>query len=148
MNIGNGTLVMVADGKKLLVFRNDGSRMHPALTTLVHEEADNPASREQGADAAGHVRSSMGAGGSSYGDTDWHEQSEANFARHAADMLEEFAVDGRDADIVVIAPPRTLGKLREHYRDRTSKQVIGEIAKDLARHTTDNIVHAIAVHTP
>lgn len=147
MKIENGTLVMVADGKKLLVFRNDGDSKYPVLTTLAHEEVKNPASRTQGSDAAGHVRSSTAAGGSSYGDTDWHEQAEADFARHAADVLEKFASEQQEAGIVVVAPPRTLGNLRSHYGNRTSQQITGEIDKDLAMHVTDDIVKAIAAHT-
>lgn len=146
MKIENGVLVLVADGAKLLVFRNDGDSKYPVLTTLLHEEADNPSSREQGTDAPGRVRSSSGVRGSSYGETDWHEQAEADFARHAADVLDGLARAQRDAPIVVVAPPRTLGELRKRYGDQTGKRIIGEIAKDLAGHMTDDIVEVITLH--
>lgn len=148
MKIENGALVMVLDGAKLLLFRNDGDRKYPVLTTLAHEEVPDPPSRELGSDAPGHVHSSAGVTSSSYSETDWHTQLEDQFVRHGAGVLEKAASAQPDAGIVVIAPPRALGQLRKHYGRTTSRQLIGEIDKDLAGHMTDDIVEAIAAHSP
>ncbi len=149
MKIDNGTLVMALDGTKLLLFRNDGDEKYPVLSTLAHEEADNPPSHEQGTDTPGRTHASMGDGrGSSYEETDWHKQSKQRFIRHAGEFLEKAAAGRPDAGIVVIAPPVTLGELRKHYGRATQDRLLSEIVKDLASHMTDDIVEAIAAHNP
>ncbi|MCT2401488.1 host attachment family protein [Novosphingobium mangrovi (ex Huang et al. 2023)] len=146
MKIENGTLVMVLDGAKSLVFRNDGDSKYPVLTTIRHEETANASSGEIGSDAAGRVQMGMGTRGSSYGETDWHEHAEETFARDAAALLESFAAGAPGAGVVVIAAPRALGELRKHYGRETSARLIGEIGKDMAHHMTDDIVDVIAAH--
>lgn len=146
MIIKNGTLIMAADGAKLLLFRNDGDTKYPVLHTLSHEKAANPPAHEQGTDRPGRTQSSMGDRRSSYGETDWHKQSEDDFARHAAGVLEQAALAEPEAGIVVIAAPHTLGEMRKHYGRETGQRLLGEIAKDLANQSTDGIVHAIAAH--
>lgn len=147
MKIDNGTLVMALDGTKLLLFRNDGDDKYPVLATLKHEEADNPPSREHGTDKPGRTHASMGDGrSSSYGETDWHEQTLQRFIRHAAEVLEKAAAGKPDAGIVVIAPPNALGELRKQYGRETGDRLLAEIGKDLANHMTDDIEKAIAAH--
>jgi len=93
------------------------------------------------------TRASTGGGrGSSYSETDWHEQSKQTFIRHAAGVLEEAAAARPGTGIVVIAPARALGELRKHYGRETGDRVLAEISKDLVRHMTDDIVAAIGAH--
>lgn len=146
MQIANGTLVMVVDGAKMLLFKNDGDAKFPVLSTLAHEQIDNPASHDQGTDTPGRSFSSTGSSRSSLGETDWHQQNEDRFAVHAADTLDR-AANGDDG-IIVIAPPRMLGELRKQYGAKTSKQLLAEIPKDLAGHVTDDIVKAITAYMP
>ncbi len=146
MQIEHGTLVMVADGAQVLVFRNEGDGKYPVLETLTHARNDNPASREQGSDAPGRTHSSTDARRSCYGETDWHQQSEDDFARHAADVLESAASAHAGRDIVIVAAPRTLGTLRKHYGRATEKQLLAEIDKDLVGHTTDDIIAVLMGH--
>jgi len=143
MMIGHDTLVLVADGSRLLLFRNEGDETFPVLETLAHEAATRAATHEQGADAPGRTHASVGAHRSSYGETDWHQQSEDRFARRAAELLEQAASNHTDAPIVVAAAPRTLGELRKHYGPETTRRLQAEIDKDLAHLTTDGIVEAI-----
>ena len=146
MKVEHGTLVMVADGAKLLLLRNQGDEKYAVLATVLHEEQDNPATREQGTDAPGRSFSSAGEGRSSYGETDWHQQAEDAFAHHAAEVLERAASQHPEAGIVVIAAPRTLGHLRKAYGRATSERLIAELDKDLAGHTTDDVIAALAAH--
>lgn len=149
MKIENGTVLMVLDGTKMLLFRNDGDAKYPVLTTLAHENSANPPSSRQGTDAPGRTHSSMGDGrSSSYGETDWHQQSEDHFARHAAEVLEQAASRLKDEGVVVIAAPRTLGEMRKHYGRETGRRLLGEISKDLAGQMTDRIIEVIVAHSP
>lgn len=148
MKIHHDTIVMVADGEKLLLFRNEGDERYPVLETLFHEESPSQATREEGSDRPGRTASSIGAGRSSYADTDWHEQDEERFAIHAAEVLEKAAAR-TGAGIVVVAPPRTLGVLRKHWGRRTRVRLLAEIDRDLTHHMTDDVIAAItAERTP
>lgn len=146
MMIDKGSLILVLDGAKLLLFRNAGTAVHPDLQTLKHETAEDPPSRAIGSDSPGRVHPSQGTHGSSYDETDWHRQAEERFARHGAEVLEAAALADPEAAIVVIAPPRTLGEIRKHYGRASQARLAGEIDKDLAGHVTDDIVRAIAAH--
>jgi protein required for attachment to host cells len=146
MKIEHGTLVMVADGAEMLVFRNQGDEKYAVLETLSHTQQENPATREPGSDAPGRTQSRMGERRSSYGDTDWHQQAEDRFARTAAGTLEQAAADHADAPIVVIAAPKTLGVLRQHYGRATAARLLAEIDKDLVGHTADDIIAVIGAH--
>lgn len=88
MKVAHDTLVMVADGEKLLLFRNEGDETYPVLQTLAHQEAAHRATHEQGSDAPGRSFASMGERRSGYSETDWHERDEERFARHAAEALD------------------------------------------------------------
>jgi protein required for attachment to host cells len=146
MQIKGGTLVMVADGSKMLLFKNDGDSKYPVLTTLAHEEIENPAASKQGTDTPGRSFSSMGGRRSSYSETDWHRQAQERFAAQAEAELEKVS-SHEQGGIVVIAPPRTLGELRKHYGMRVKQQLLAEIPKDLAGHVTDDIVEVIENYT-
>ena len=146
MHIANGTLVMATDGAKMLLFRNDGDEKYPVLTTLAHREIASLPSSEHGTDAPGRTFDSGSERRSGYGETDWHQQAEDRFAADAAAQLVAMAAEEKGG-IVVIAPPRTLGELRKHYDTAVQDRLLAEIAKDLTRHVTDDIVEAIAAHT-
>lgn len=145
MDIANGVLVMVVDGSKMLLFRNDGDEKYPVLTTVDHRTADNPQSSEHGVDTPGRTFSRVGDGRSSYAETDWHQQAEDRFASDAAVALEQ-ALTENEGGAVIIAPPRTLGVLRANYGDATKERLLAEIGKDLTGHVTDDIVEAIRSH--
>jgi protein required for attachment to host cells len=145
MKIAHGTLVMAIDGRKMLLFRNEGDAKYIVLDTLENEEAPMLPSRELGSDAPGRAFSSTSRRRSSYGETDWHSQAEARFAVLGAKALEQAAND-HEADIVVVAPPRVLGELRKHWGIETRKRLVAEIGKDLVHHETDDIARAVSDH--
>lgn len=145
MKIAHGTIVMAIDGRKMLLFRNEGDDKYVVLDTLENEEAKTPPSHELGNDAPGRTFSSTSQRRSAYSETDWHSQAEARFAVAGADRLEH-AAKGNDADIVVLAPPRVLGELRKHWGRETRKRLVAEIGKDLVHHETDDIARAVSAH--
>ena len=148
MILKTGTLALVADGRRLMLLRNDGTATAPRLVEVAEEEAPNPPTRDQGSDRPGRTHASSGERRSGYGDTDWHEQGETDFARYAAGVLENAAGNGGAAPIVVIAAPKTLGMLRDHYGRNTRQQLVLEIDKDLTAQTAEAIATAIAAHEP
>jgi protein required for attachment to host cells len=145
MKITHGALVLVADGQKSLLFRNEGDEKYPVLQMLSQESIANPATREEGSDRPGRSFSSISRRRSSVGQTDWHRQTEERFARHVAGVLEDAAKDD-DAELVIAAPPQFLGSLRDQLNASVKRRLVAEINKDLVHRETDVIAEAIARH--
>ena len=60
MRIDHDALVLVADGRKMLMLRNEGDAEYPNLQVEKVDEIDNPPTREQATHAAGQASSPMG----------------------------------------------------------------------------------------
>lgn len=166
MQVPHDSVVLVADGRKLLFLRNEGDDVHPNLTVEHAEERANPASRDQKTDAAGgssSTQSGAGAprvaqGGSGHAqgggaqfapsrgsmeETDFHQLEEDRFAADAADLLKRRALANDFESLIVVAPPKTLGELRKHYHKEVSQRLTGELSKDLTGHTIPDIEQAL-----
>lgn len=144
MRMDHDALVMVADGRKILIFRNKGDSVFPQLEaeTVVHQE--NPADRDQASDAAGRASSPMGGRQSSVEQVNFHDLEEHRFALDAADMLKRRALANDFEKLIIVAPPTTLGDMRKHYHRTVQDRLVGEIAKDLANHPVPEIEKIIA----
>ena len=143
MNLPNNTLVLVADGRKMLFLRNHGEPAHIDLRIEAHHEQDNPPNREQASDAPGRSFASTGSRRSAMEETDFHQIEEDRFAAEAADLLRQRALSGDFATLVVVAPPHTLGELRKHYHKEVASRIIEEINKDLTGRPIDEIEAAL-----
>ncbi len=66
--------------------------------------------------------------------TDWHELEKEHFAETVASAMEQLARKDDVTAIIVVAPPRTLARLRLIIRPDIKKRIIAEVGKDLARH--------------
>ncbi|WP_137862131.1 MULTISPECIES: host attachment family protein [unclassified Sphingomonas] len=143
MRVPHDAIVLVADGRKLLMLRNEGDAMRPNLQLERKEEQENPANGEQASDAPGRSFQSVGARRSAYEETDFHQLEEDRFAADAAALLKERALRNEFESLIIVAPPRTLGALRKHYHKEVSDRLTAEIAKDLTRHTVPQIEEAL-----
>ncbi|MDO9489887.1 MAG: host attachment family protein [Sphingomonadaceae bacterium] len=155
MEIPHDAMVVVADGRKMLLFRNQGDEKFPKLEAVTHEEKIIPASGDQATDGPGTTFSGSAASGavagnpgannrSSYEQTDFHQLEEDRFAAETAEMLRLRALRNEFSQLIVVAPPRALGELRKHYHKEVEARLIGEIAKDYANRPTDEIEKLIA----
>lgn len=140
MQVPHNTFVVVADGEKMLFFRNEGDAEFLKLEVERKEVQDNPPDREQKTSEAGRTfDASGGAGRSAYEETDFHQLAADRFAADTAAMLKERALRNEYESLIVVAPPRTLGELRKHYHKEVQKRLAGEIAKDLTGHPVPEI---------
>ncbi len=140
MQVPHGSFVVVADGKKMLFFRNEGDSEYPKLEIERKREQTNPSDLDQKTDQAGQAPSgSSGAGYSSYGETDFHQLEEDRFAAETAELLRKRALGNDFESLIIVAPPKTLGELRKHYHKEVEKRLTGEIAKDLTGHPVTEI---------
>ncbi len=169
MNLAHNAVVLVADGRKMLFLRNQGDALAPNLTVEHAQEHPNPKNSDQKTDAAGGARSTQsgagapgvaqggsnhaggGGGGAQFApsrgsmaETDFHQLEEDRFAAEAADMLKRRALANEFEQLIIIAPPRTLGELRKHYHKEVSSRLTGELDKDLTGHPIPEIEKAIA----
>jgi protein required for attachment to host cells len=142
LKIDQGDWVVVCDGKKALLLENVGDAVFPNLKTKEVYEHAAPKTHEQGADAPGRAFSSVGAIRSAVEQTDWHDQSERAFLEDLAGRLDAAVTAGETKAVIVVAPPRALGVLRQAYSPRLSQALHAEVDKDLVRMP----VHEIEKH--
>lgn len=131
MQVPNNSVVLVADGRKSLFFRNEGDAAAPKFAVEEKEEQDNPAHHEQASDTAGMSMKTKDGHGGSMQEVDFHQQEEDRFAAELAGKLKERALRGDFESLVVVAPPKTLGELRKHYHKEVERRLVAEIPKDL-----------------
>jgi protein required for attachment to host cells len=139
MRVPHNSFVLVADGKKMLFFRNDGDEVFPKLEVDRKQEHADPPTRELKSDVAGRTFATSGAAHHAYSETDFHQLEEDRFAIEAAELLKERALRNEYESLIVVAPPRTLGELRKHYHKEVEKRLTGEVAKDLTGHPVTEI---------
>jgi protein required for attachment to host cells len=141
--VHNGAWVLVGDGRKALFFINKGSRDLLDLRVVETRIDENPATRDQGADRPGRAFASVGGARSAVGDTDWHEVEEERFARAIAERINAGAEANEFSEIVIVAPPKTLGEIRKDLSKKAQGKVAGELGKDLTRHPLADIEKAL-----
>ncbi len=144
MWIDHDAMVLVADGRKMLFFRNKGDRMAPNLEAETVKVQENPYDRDQASDAPGRAFNSVGSHRSAMQQTDFHEQEDARFAVEAADLLKRRALANDFDKLIIVAPPTALGEMRKRYHKEVQSRLVGEIAKDLANHPVPEIEKIIA----
>ena len=151
MRVPNNSCVLVADGRKMLFFRNEGDAEFPNLAVERKRVDENPADHEQGSDTPGRAFTAAGsprtgvavnAGAnnrSAYQETDFHQLEEDRFAAEAADMLKRRALANDFDSLIIVAPPKTLGELRKHYHKEVEKRLAAEVPKDLTNVPVEEI---------
>ncbi len=145
MRLKTGTMVMVADGSRFLLLRNDGDALHPELRVIEHRSFENPANRELLSDAPGVSFSAISPGRDTFDKTDPHQENENRFAADAAKALAA-AAQSMDGELIVAAPPDTLGVMRRHYDRKIKARLLAEIDKDFTKHPVGEITRLILAH--
>jgi protein required for attachment to host cells len=132
--------VLVGDGRKALVLRNEGDETFPNLqATTVFMDQANPATSQLGSDRPGRSVEHFSSRRSSMEQTDWHEIAEHRFAQGVASTLCASDNAGEISALVVVAPPRTLAELRNAFSDSLRGKIIAEVNKDLTKHPVHEI---------
>jgi protein required for attachment to host cells len=145
MYLPHNSFVMVADGEKMLFFRNAGDADYPQLIVERNRAQENPDNVQHKTDEAGR-RHGVGAGRSAYEETDFHQLEKDRFAHETAEMLKRWALRNDFEQLVVVAPPKTLGELRKHYHKEVEKRLAAEIPKDLTNLPVPDIEKALLAH--
>ncbi len=133
MKIHQGDWVVVCDGAKALILENVGDPQFLNLKTLEVFEQEDPKTHEQGTDAPGRAINSVDSRRSAMEQTDWHDQTEQRFLKVLAEHLDTAINAGKAKSLIMVAPPRALGVLRQAYSHNLRGALRAEIDKDLVR---------------
>lgn len=139
MQVPHNAFVVVADGEKMLLLRNQGDDEFPHLVVDSESEQESLSNRELRRDVPGRSFSSVGPGRSAYDEADSRQLGEDRFAADTAEMLNRRALGNEFESLIVVAPPRTLGELRKYYHGELNRRLIGEVQKNLTNTPVDEI---------
>ncbi|AXY43658.1 host attachment protein [Halomonas alkalicola] len=137
------TYIVVADAARARIFTRD------ALKLVEQESLVHAASRlhegdlvtDRGADV--HESTST-TSRSSGGESTARTHEEMIFAKEVAERIYRARVDNTLQKLILVAPPRFLGQLREKIDGPTAKLVIHSLAKDLSKASLEEIQEAVS----
>lgn len=126
-------LVLVCDGARALMLKNEGTAEDLKLKSVEVFSEPHAPNREMGDDRPGRVYSSVGGARSATEETDWHDQAEADFLKKIAAELDQLVAAEGVSHLVVAAPPKAMGLLRELLAEKTQAVIVAEVTKDLTK---------------
>lgn len=133
MKLPHKAHVAMVDGENFTLFRNTGQPFEPKLSKEDEPEL-NPTNFSAGVRKQDDI-------GQKLGRTDLEELAHG---AAAAEWLNSKAISGAIGDVLIIADPKTLGEMRQHYHGELKQRLVGEIAKTLTGEPVANIEKAIA----
>lgn len=139
------TWILIADGAKARILERSGpnAALAPASDRCFTESEAREPTRDIGTDRPGRVHESADATRHAMEPrVDWHRYAKEQFAKSVADALEQAALKKKYEELVLVAPPQTLGDLRGALGQHARALVTTEVAKDL----TNIADHEIAAH--
>lgn len=139
MRLHHDCLILVADGRKMLLLRNVGMADAPDLRVIYGEEQPNPRDHEQKSDLAGRRPAIGTPGQASVSESDYHQQAEDEFARRIAAHINSMALRNDLGALLVVAAGKTLGQLRRHWHRETQARIVGEVDKVMTGYASDRI---------
>lgn len=160
MPLPNNALVLVADGRKMLFFRNHGDENQIDLRTEAHDERDERKDRELRTDAQGTAAHAAGAAGRGIGaqggghvgrpameETDFHQQEEDRWIKDAAEELKKRALRNDYDTLAIVAPPKALGVLKKSLHKEVEKRLLCTVNKEMSGRPIPDIEALLDGHT-
>ena len=124
--------IVIADGAQARILENQGpgKGLIPLPDKEMHQTL--PPSRDIGADRPGRTHDRMGPGRHAMEPpTDAHREGKRRFAEELAGHLNAAALKQSYDRLVLVAPAKTLGDLRQALSKEAASKVDGELSKDL-----------------
>jgi len=131
--------VVVCDGAKALILQNAGDVAYMNLKVEETLSQPNEPDREIGTDKPGRTHAADGSSGSAVQQTDWHEQAETEFLKRVAAKMDLLVREKQARRIVLVAPPRALGTLRDNLTPDVQAAISAEVPKDYINLPVDQI---------
>lgn len=147
MPLPHNALVLVADGRKMLFFRNRGDENQIDLRTESHDARQDRKERYFRTDAPGTVKQSFGFGHSTYEETDFQQQEEDRWIKDAAEELKKRALRNDFDALAVVAPPKALGVLKKCLHTEVEKRIVCTVNKEMSGRPIPDIEVLLNGHT-
>ncbi len=128
--IPHNALIVVADGGKAILLRNEDSQ---GGLSLREERRLSPKNLQDD-----------GPSGSRPQDQTPSQTDEATFAKQLAKALNKMKLDGDFDKLVLVADSQTLGQFRDVMHKAVEASLVLTLAKDLTNHSTRQITDVIA----
>jgi protein required for attachment to host cells len=144
MPLPHDALVLVADGRKMLFFRNHGDEDRIDLRTEAHEARADRKDRELRTDAPGTVQQSFGFGHSTYEETDFQQQEEDRWIKDAAEELKKRALRNDFNALAIVAPPKALGYLKKNLHKEVQRRIVCAVNKEMSGRPVPDIEALLA----
>jgi protein required for attachment to host cells len=132
MPLPHNALVLVADGRKMLFFRNHGDENQIDLRTEAHEARKDRKDREIKTDAPGTTKQSAGYGRSTYEESDFHQQEEDRWIKDAAEELKARVLRNDFDALAIVAPPKALGVLKKCLHKEVERRIVCTVNKEMS----------------
>ena len=147
MPLPNNALVLVADGRKMLLFRNHGDENQIDLRTESHDARKDRKDREIKTDAPGTTKQSAGYGRSTYEEPDVQQQEEDRWIKDAADELKARVLRGDFDALAIVAPPKALGVLKKCLHKEVERRLVCTVNKEMSGRPIPDIEALLNGHT-
>ena len=147
MPLPHNALVLVADGRKMLFFRNNGDENQIDLRTEAHDARYERKDREIKTDAPGTTKQSFGYGRSTYEEPDFQQQEEDRWIKDAADDLKARVLRGDFEALAIVAPPKALGVLKKSLHKEVEKRIVCTVNKEMSGRPIPDIEALLDGHT-
>jgi len=139
MPLPHNALVLVADGRKTLFFRNRGDENQIDLRTEAHDEREDRKDHEIKSDAPGTTKQSGGYGRSTYEEPDFQQQEEDRWIKDAADELKARVLRNDFDALAIVAPPKALGILKKCLHKEVERRLVCTVNKEMSGRAVPDI---------
>jgi protein required for attachment to host cells len=148
MPLPRNALVLVADGRKMLFFRNQGDENQIDLRTEAHDARGyQRKDRDIKTDAPGTVKQSFGFGRSTYEEPDFQQQEEDRWVKDAADELKTRVLRNDFDALAIVAPPKALGVLKKCLHKEVERRIVCTVDKEMTGRPIPDIEALLNGHT-
>jgi protein required for attachment to host cells len=132
MPLPHNALVLVADGRKMLLFRNRGDENHIDLRTEAHDAREDRKDSEIKTDSAGSQGQRWGDARPAMDETDFHQQEEDRWIKEAADELKKRVLRNDFDALAIVAPPKALGVLKKNLHKEVERRLVVAVNKEMS----------------
>ena len=147
MPLPHNALVLVADGRKMLFFRNHGDENQIDLRTEAHDARTDRKNGDLRTDAPGTTQQSFGYGHSTYEETDFQQQEEDRWIKDAADELRVRALRNDFDALAIVAPPKALGVLKKSLHKEVERRLVCTVNKEMSGRPVPDIEALLEAET-
>ena len=147
MPLPHNALVLVADGRKMLFFRNHGDGEQIDLRTEAHDQRQDRKDSEIKTDSPGSIHQSAGYGRSTYEEADFQQQEEDRWIKEAAEELKARVLRNDFDALAIVAPPKALGVLKKCLHKEVEKRLVCTVNKEMSGRPIPDIEALLNGHT-